>query len=130
MHDIKKGVSTFEDLKCWQAARDLRNCVAKEAAIQLPKSETYRLKDQIIRAARSVSANIAEGYGRFHYKDNAKFCSNSGGSCWEVLDHLIAAHDEKLISDEIYTKGRNQVETTVKLINGYMRYLKKAGSDR
>jgi four helix bundle protein len=87
------------------------------------------LKDQIIRAASSVSANIAEGYGRFHYKDNTKFCSNSRGLFWEVLDHLIAAHDEKLISDEIYTKGRTQVETSVKLINVNMRYLKKASGE-
>ncbi len=51
--------------------------------------------DQLLRAARSTTANIAEGYGRFHYLDNAKFCSNARGSCWEVLDHLIAGVDER-----------------------------------
>ena len=59
--------------------------------------------------------------------DNAKFCSNSRGSCWEVLDHLITANDEKLISLEIMNKGRELLNTPVKLINGYMKYLKNAG---
>ena len=93
----------------------------------LPQEEKYSLREQILKAARSTTANIAEGYGRFHYKDNAKFCSNSRGSCWEVLDHLITANDENLISADILSDGRNLVNTSVKLINGYMNYLKRAG---
>ena len=57
--------------------------------------------------------------------DNAKFCSNARGSCWEVLDHLITANDENMISSEILTKGRELVTNAVKLINGYMNYLKR-----
>ena len=59
--------------------------------------------------------------------DNAKYCSNSRGSCWETLDHLITAHDEGFISDDILHQGRELVYTAVKLINGYMNYLQKAG---
>lgn len=91
-----KRIRTFEDLECWKACRELRQFVVKEVLPVLPKDERYRLGDQIRRAARSTTANIAEGYGRFHYLDNAKFCSNSRGSCWEVLDHLITAHDEDM----------------------------------
>ena len=58
--------------------------------------------------------------------DNAKFCSNSRGSCWEVLDHLITAYDEELISNELYMEGRNLVMVAVKLTNGYMNYLRRA----
>jgi hypothetical protein len=68
----------------------------------------------------------AEGYGRFHYLDNAKFCSNARGSCWEVLDHLITGHDEKIISDELLARGRELANNAVKLLNGYMNYLKRA----
>jgi hypothetical protein len=57
--------------------------------------------------------------------DNAKFCSNARGSCWEVLDHLITANDENMISSEILAKGRELVNHAVKLINGYMNYLKR-----
>jgi len=117
---------SFEDLECWKACRKLRQFVSKEVLPNLKKEEQYRLGDQMIRAARSTTANIAEGYGRYHYLDNAKFCSNSRGSCWEVLDHLFTANDEGFIGDEILSKGRDLVNTAVKLINGYMSYLKKA----
>jgi len=123
----EKGIKTFEDLRCWQACRDLRVFVAKEVLPALPKHERFRLGDQILRAARSTTANLAEGYGRFHYMDNAKFCSNSRGSCWEVLDHLITAVDEGLISTELLDRGRTLVDRAVRLTNGYMRYLKNAG---
>ncbi|MFN2623430.1 MAG: four helix bundle protein [Chthoniobacterales bacterium] len=117
-------VRHFEDLECWKACRDLRRFVSGEVVPRLPKDERYRLGDQLLRAARSATANIAESYGRFHYLDNAKFCSNARGSCWEVLDHLITANDEKLTSDELLVRGRELVERAIRLINGYMRYLK------
>jgi len=122
-------IRTFEQLECWKACQTLRLFVAKEVVPILPPKEQYknRLGDQILKAARSTTANIAEGYGRFHYLDNAKFCSNSRGSCWEVLDHLITAADEELISPVLLPKGRSLVNNAVRLINGYMNYLKRAG---
>ena len=100
--------------------------MAKEVPPALPKEERYRLGDQILRAARSATANIAEGYGRFHFLDNAKFCSNARGSCWEVLDHLITARDEELLEGALLDKGRDQVAHAIRLLNGYMNYLKRA----
>src|SRR5205814_4102323 len=119
-------ITTFEDLACWKECRELRLFVAKEAIPALPKEERYRLGEQLLRAARSTTANIAEGYGRFHYLDNAKFCSNARGSCWEVLDHLITTQDERLLPDRLIQQGRDLVSTAVMVINGYMRYLKRA----
>jgi four helix bundle protein len=119
------NIQTFEDLNCWKACRKLRTYIAKQVVPALPKYELYRLGDQMLRAARSTTANLAEGYGRFHYMDNAKFCSNSRGSCWETLDHLITAHDENFITDEMLTHGKSLVHEAIKLINGYMNYLQK-----
>jgi four helix bundle protein len=119
-------ISTFEDLECWQHCRALRRFVFREVVPALPKEERHRLGDQLIRAARSTTANIAEGYGRFHYLDNAKFCSNSRGSCWEVLDHLITGNDDGFISVDLLKRGRQLVIAAVKLITGYMNYLKRA----
>jgi four helix bundle protein len=119
-------VRTFEDLDCWKQCRTLRLFVAKEVIPALPKDERYRLGDQILRAARSTTANIAEEYGRFHYLDNAKFCSNARGSSWEVLDHLITGNDEEFISAELLERGRTLVGHAIKLLNGYMNYLKRA----
>lgn len=123
---MNNEIKTFEDLECWKACRQLRLFIAKTIKPVLPESERLDLTSQILRAARSTTANIAEGYGRFHYMDNAKFCSNSRGSAWEVLDHLITANDEEMISDELLAKGRALVNDAVKILNGYMNYLRRA----
>src|SRR5213076_753319 len=70
-------IRTFEDLECWKQCRMLRLFVARQVVPALPKDERYRLGDQLLRAARSTTANIAEGYGRFHFLDNTTFCSNA-----------------------------------------------------
>lgn len=123
-------ITSFEDLDCWKACRNLRLFIATEIIPALPKEERYRLGDQILRAARSATANIAEGYGRFHHMDNAKFCSNSRGSCNEVLDHLITANDENMITMEHLNRGRDLVTSSLRLLNGYMTYLKKVSNNR
>jgi four helix bundle protein len=116
---------TFEDLKAWQACRDLRRFVSKSITSKLPKSEQYRLIDQLLRASRSTTANIAEGYGRYHYLETVKFCSQARGSAYEVLDHAITANDEGLIGDSELKDTRDLVETSIRILNGYMKYLRK-----
>ena len=113
----------FENLECWKTCRCLRLFVVKEVVPVLPPEERFRLADQLIRAARSTTANIAEGDGRFHYLDNVKFCRVSRGSCKEILDHLIAGNDEKLVSDDLVLKGRLLVEQSIRLLSAYIRYL-------
>ena len=121
---------TFEDLECWQACREIHVFIVRQVVSILPKDEKYRLADQLLRASRSGAANIAEGYGRFHYLDTAKFCSNARGSVYEVLDHLITAEIEMLISAELLFAGREKVETAIRLLNGYIHYLQeKSKSD-
>ena len=120
------AIKSFEDLECWKECRNLRVYIVQEILKSLPKEEKFRLGDQLLRAARSATANIAEGYGRFHYLDNAKFCSNARGSCWEVLDHLITARDEGLVSENQLNRGRAIVNRSVTILNGYIRYLQRA----
>jgi four helix bundle protein len=123
------NIKSFEDLQCWQACRALRIFIRRKVIPLMPKEEIYRLADQLIRCSQSTTANIAEGYGRFHYLDNAKFCSNSRGSCWETLDHLITANDEGLISGELLAEGREIVNHAVKVTNGYISYLQRTAKD-
>jgi four helix bundle protein len=122
-----KGRS-FEELECWQAARALRIHVARHIVPQLPRNEIYRLGDQLLRAARSTTANLAEGHGRFHYQDNSKFCRNARGSCCEALDHLITAVDEGLLPAAALAEARPQIDTAMRLINGYIGYLTRAAA--
>jgi four helix bundle protein len=129
MLGMGETIRTFEGLDCWKACRELRVFIVRDVVPLLPKEERFRLSDQIIRAARSATANLAEGYGRFHHLDNAKFCSNARGSVWEVLDHLITAADEGLITQDVLDQGRLHISQAAKLINGYMAYLKRAASE-
>jgi len=115
----------FEQLECWKSCRELRLFVGKKVVPILPTEERYRLTDQLIRSARSTTANIEEGDGRFYYLDNAKFCRISRGSCKEVLDHMITANDEDLITDDMLLNCRILVERSVKLLSAYIRYLTK-----
>lgn len=96
---------------------------AAEVCKGFPKEEEYRLKDQILRSARSTTANVAEGYGRFHYQENIQYCRHARGSAYELLDHFITAVDENLIPETILSECRLLVEKSVQLLNGYIRYL-------
>lgn len=117
--------SSFEDLNCWKVGRQLKGFIREEIRPLLPKTERFDLADQLRRAARSVTANIAEGYGRYHYLDEAKFLSNSRGSAHEVLDHLIEAFDERYISEEQLIEARERLDEVIRLINGYRAYILK-----
>ena len=119
-------INSFEDLETWKVARLLRIFVS-DMAKTFPKEEEYKLKDQIIRSSRSVGNNISEGFGRYFFKENVKFCSNARGSLTETLDHIIIAFDEEYIDQNKYDEFRKLYNQCLKLLNGYMAYLRKAG---
>jgi len=112
-------------LDVWKVCRELRIKLAKLAET-LPKEERYRLTDQLIRASRSVTANLAEGYGRFHFAENAQFARQARGSLYEVIDHLTVCRDEKIIDSETFDEIRRDVLRAISVVNGFIRYLKAA----
>jgi four helix bundle protein len=120
-------LKTFEALECYQLAHALRKDISSFCKT-LPKEEAYKLKDQIIRSSRSVTANIAEGYGRHHHQENLQFCRTARGSLSETLEHLITARDEEFLTDTEYSDLRAQLEAVWKVLNGYIAYLKKCAS--
>lgn len=74
-----KKITDFTDLDVWKAARELRReCSA--LARRLPDIEKFGLGSQMRRAATSVTANIAEGYGRFGFQENVQMCRQARGS--------------------------------------------------
>ena len=77
----------FRDLKVWQQCRNIRKTIW-DLCKNFPGEEKYRLSDQMIRASRSSTACIAEGYGRYHYQENIQFCRQSRGSLYELIDHV------------------------------------------
>ncbi len=116
--------SGFETLEVWKEARQFRKMIIVLCQ-KFPIDEKFKLADQMKRSSRSVTANIAEGYGRFHYLDNIKFCRDARGSLHETLDHLTLALDESYISTESLSVLKIQHDKVLRLLNGYIGYLKK-----
>ena len=117
---------TFEELQAWKAARELRIFVFRKIVPVLIKLTEFDMCDQIKCASRSVTHNIAEGPGRFHFLDNSRFCSLARGSLNEVLDQLITCHDDSLIEEGLYHVGREHFNKTLRILNGYMSWLKRS----
>jgi len=80
------SLKSFEDLECWKAARELRILVSQNILSKFPSDEKYALTSQLKRSSRSVSDNIAEGFGRYHYQENIQFCRIARGSLTESLN--------------------------------------------
>jgi len=123
--DNKKSFKSFEDLECWKACTEVRRFIT-ELVKKYPKAEQFSLVDDMKRAARSTTHNVAEGYGRFHFQENIQFCRISRGSLYELIDQLITSLDEGHITDGEYERGRELINGALVLLNGYIRYLNKA----
>lgn len=113
----------FENLEAWKSAKELRRTVAKLRR-NFPPHEKFVLTQQVTKSSRSVSANISEGYGRYHYKDSTRFCRIARGSLTETLDHMIEANDEGYINEKDLQEIRQRYARCLKLLNGYVKYLK------
>ncbi|MCI0473656.1 MAG: four helix bundle protein [Ignavibacteria bacterium] len=122
--DFEVHDSSFEDLVVWSKARELR-IEFEKIAKDLPSEEKYILVSQILRASRSVTSNIAEGYGRFHFQENIQFCRHSRGSLYELMDQLIVLNDNKYINSEVYNELKMRTKEVIKILNGYINFLIK-----
>lgn len=74
-------------------------------------------------AACSITANLAEGYGRYHYKENIQFCCQSRGSIYELQDHIITCFDQGFINEEKYNSLKKLILEIIRLIDGYIKFL-------
>ena len=115
----------YKELECYIQARLLRTYIS-ELAKKFPQHEKFLLIAQIIDSSRSVTRNIAEGYGRYTYTDTRNFFIISRGSVTETMEHLTTASDEKYITEEELKMGEEKCELVFKLINGYISYLDKS----
>jgi four helix bundle protein len=119
------NLRTFEDLEVWKKGRDVRLFI-QAVVKKFPAEEKFALTLQIRKSSRSITNNIAEGYGRFFYQENIQFCRISRGSLTETLDHMIVAFDEKYINEVELKEFRVLHDDCLRLLNGYISYLQKA----
>lgn len=76
---------------------------------------------QLIRAIDSVAANLSEGYGRFHYKENKNFCYYSRGSLYESKTWITKAFNRKLMTKEDFESLKNEINTIAVKLNNYIK---------
>src|ERR1700719_222002 len=118
------GGSTFEDLEVYQVARTFRKSMYALAR-RLPDIEKFGLASQIRRAALSLTNNIAEGHGRYHYLDQIRFTLHSRGSLEELIDDLNACEDEEYLAGQHIASLKQEGWRVRQLIDGYIRHLRK-----
>lgn len=111
-------VKDFTDLQVWRLARELRK-LSYSLMCGFPTEERYVLSSQF-----SITANIAEGFGRYSYQENLQFCRQARGSAFEVRDHLITALDANYITPELYKEADTLTQRVIQTLNGYIRSTK------
>lgn len=121
--ELVEAYKTFEDLEVYKAAREFRKLMYAVAR-QLPEFEKFGLTNQIHRASVSLTNNIAEGHGRYHFPDQIKFQLNARGSLQVLVDDVNIREDESHLPPAEITKLKTESAHVLKLINGYIRYLR------
>jgi four helix bundle protein len=125
---VGKAFRTFEDLEVYEAAREFRKKMYGVTR-RLPDCEKFELASQIRRAAVSLTNNIAEGHGRYHFADQVRFFLGARGSLQELIDDLNVCDDEKYLESENVAELKKEGWRVLGLINGYLRYLRDRKAD-
>lgn len=115
----------FTSLNAWKRARKVKLFFYNKILPSLPNEEKNKLGGQIRDASVRSTANIAEGYGRFHYQEGIQFYRISRALVYELKDHLITCLDLKFIDRTLFDEGISVIEEAKKTINGYISYVKK-----
>ena len=120
----KKYARSFEELEVYKLAREFSRKVSRLIK-SLPKEEDYVLKPQMKRAKVSVTNNIAEGFGRYHYQENIQFCRQSRASVCELIDDFNECFDESYIDEKYCNELKRDGYTLIKVINAYVASIKR-----
>jgi four helix bundle protein len=120
------SIQGLSRLEVWKRSKDFALRIYNDILPLLPSDEKWNLNSQLRRSSLSISANIAEGYGRFYYQDNIRFCYNSRGSLEETLSHLIFSFEAKYIPETLFKELSTEGDEIGRILNGYIAYLKSS----
>jgi four helix bundle protein len=115
-----KNIRSFEDLEAWQKARKLVQEVYTITG-GYPHQEARVLVPQTRRSITSVAANIAEGFGRYHFQEARQYFRMARGSLMETKSHLYLALDQGYLDEVIFRDLAEKIETLARFINGLIR---------
>lgn len=115
----------YEDLEVFQESHRLTLEIYKLVR-SFPKTERFRLSDQLCRAASSVPANIAEGFGRYTRADTIRFLHIARGSLEETRYFLLLARDLGYVSANEAEQFRERYVGVRRMLNGLISYQRRA----
>ena len=116
------GFRDFREIAAWQLAHQLKLRV--DLFLLSPDFRRhYRFSEQLSDAVRSGPRNIAEGFGRYRHREFAQFVRIAKASEVEVLNHLIDAQDQRLITTDEFQITEHLTKRAIKAANGLIRYL-------
>ncbi|MBW2643989.1 MAG: four helix bundle protein [Deltaproteobacteria bacterium] len=122
-------IKRFEDLECWQEARELVKIVYSLTKKNEFKKD-YELVRQVRKSAVSSMGNIAEGFHRNSAKDFMRFLDYSRSSVAETLSHLYVALDQNYINESEMDKAKKYADIVWKKVNNFVTYLNKTIKQR
>jgi four helix bundle protein len=122
---MEEGRFRLDDFELYRAAREYRKRLYMIVK-QLPPTDRFCLAPQMRRAAVSITNNIAEGHGRWHYLENLRYCRIARGSVDEILDDLNVCLDENYAAPDMLSELRAEGYLLINRINGYMAYLRRS----
>jgi four helix bundle protein len=122
-------IKRFEDLECWQAARQLTKHVYKLTKKE-KVSKDFELVRQIRKSSVSSMGNTAEGFHRNSNKDFMKFLGYSRSSIAETVSHSYVAYDQEYIGDNELEEVKRLADIAWKKINNFITYLSRGSKKR
>src|SRR5688500_5538097 len=117
-------ISKFEELLAWQQGHELA-LATYQLTKKFPAEEKFGITSQLRRAASSITANIAEGFARYHFNDKIRFYYQARGSNAEVQNFLLLARDLGYIDAKTCNEEHLKAEQVRKLINGMIRSIEE-----
>lgn len=128
MSEEKKYIK-LEDLEVYKLSRELSE-MAWRVYGELEWNDKKIMGDQFVRATDSIGANIAEGYGRFHYLEKLKFYYYARGSYYEANNHWLSLLKERnLINEEYYQSYKNISNSFSLKLNNYIATIQKKNKE-
>lgn len=117
----------IEDLEIYQEAMRIGDDIWDEV-VQWDYFARDTVGKQLVRCSDSIAANLAEGYGRFHYAENKNFCRYARGSLEESIAFIVKARTRNLLPVQSATDLIESLTTLRKRINAYIRSIGDQGN--
>jgi four helix bundle protein len=122
---MAKGDQGLETLIIWQKSLDFAVDVCQNVLPLFPPEEKWALSSQLRRAVYSISANIAEGYGRYNFQESIHFCYIARGSMAETKTFLVLSERFGYIDETLHQTYQSRLIELGKMLHGYINHLRK-----